>query len=195
MKLDRALIGKGFEFVQSEIQTVNLAFKEKGVKHFARPLLLGLVMVYASHALIYKPLSNRLAGLNRRIATAKAVFQYADQYKKLRDRLVSVYALLPPLKDKDSWLTATTLELMKAEGIVSNTIVPPQQQEEEGLALQTITVPVDLKFSELVSWLGRIESHKPLLHVSSIEIAKGARGRNKIVCSLSTLVPIQRLAQ
>jgi type II secretory pathway component PulM len=83
---------------------------------------------------------------------------------------------------------------MKAENIMSDSIVPPSEEEANGLVVQRLSVSIQLKFADLISWLNRIESNKPLLRVTSIELAKrdDPLGANTVTVQLSTIIPTKK---
>lgn len=196
MKLDMAVVGAWMQAIQSEIQIVSATLRDKGRKRFDRPLVTGLALVAGSYYLLYMPPQQKLSTLERRIETARATATNADTYKELRDQLRSIYAVLPKPKDKDRFLTEAVIETLKAEGLVSESIKPPDEQVQDSLAFQKVLVTAEVPFTSLVAWLARLEASKPFLHVNSLTLQKSKNpGQASITVGLSTIVPIQDMTR
>lgn len=179
-------------FLQSEVSFIQTTLKDKGSNRFSRPLALGAIIVLFSYWFIYSPPIKKLQGLNGRLRTARATAEYADQYKTIRERLFSLYELLP-LPAGPS-LTETLVDSLKAESIVADSLQPPAVAESAGMIFQSVSVTMTLKFSELTTWLLRIEEAKPRLHVSSLSIKKktDALGKNEVTAVLTMVIPKER---
>lgn len=179
-------------FVQSELAFVQTTIKDKGADRFARPLLLGGALVFFSYWFIYSPSIKKLAGLDRKLNTARATGEFADQYKEVRERLYALYGLLPGPSDPS--LTEAIVDSLKTQNIMADSLQPPVVTDSAGLLFQSVNVTMTLKFSELTAWLLRIEAAKPLLHVSRISIKKkqDALGKSEVTAVLTTVVPTVR---
>jgi hypothetical protein len=182
------------KIVQNELSLVLGTLKDKGSARFGRTFAIGALGVFFSYYLVYLPPFKKMSQLSRKIEAAKAIAQYADQYKELRDKLNAIYGQLPAISSRDRWLTNAVLDSMKAENLMSDSIVPPDEQEMKGIVFQRLTVSIQLKFSEMVSWLNRIEASKPILHVGSLDMQKKADplGTNAISCEIGTAMPLHR---
>lgn len=183
--------------VQETGSLVAGSFREKGLKHFARPLLAALIFVSASYLLVYAPAGKRLKVLNDRLAASEAASQYSERYTLVRDQLNGIYMEIPPLKAKDAWLMGALIDSLKAENIISDSIQPPSEEEALGLIYQRADMGATLKFMEFFSWLGRIEASKPVIHVDAVRITKKSDliGLNSASCRISTIIPRARLTQ
>ncbi len=190
MKLDLAAIGKLLEQVQSEGQLIANTLREKGSKRFERPIVVCLAVLLGSYYLLYLPPQRKAQGLQRRIDTARQLSQYTGAYKDLHSQLQAIYSQLPKTSDRTSFLTAAAVESLKAEGLTSDSIRPPDETTQSGLVYQRLTITAEVKFTELISWLARLEASKPFIHVNSLELAKSKRlGYCTISVVLSTIVP------
>ena len=191
MKIDSQTVGMYIERFQAELGLVSATLREKGVKHFARPLSISALLVLGSYFLVYKPPIRKRALMEKKLASAKEYAKYADEYKSLRDQLNAAAAELPSRPDREGWLTVAVNDSMRAENMVAQSIQPPVEQAQQGFLQQSVSVAMDVKFQELYSWLSRVESVRPLLHVSQIELSKRADklGYNRVTCSVSTLIP------
>lgn len=177
------------EKVQSEASFVNTTIKDKGSKRFGRPLVISGLVIFLSYWFIYKPPGEKIAGLQKKIDTAKATAQYADQFKDIRLRLLMIYSKLPG--PESPGVSDLIVESLKAEGIIPDSLQPPVESEIAGLRVQTVNVTLTVKFSELMAWLLRLEHSKPALHLQNIELRKKSTpiGRNEVMCTLVTAVP------
>jgi type II secretory pathway component PulM len=190
MKIDAKTLDVVVQAVQTEVQLVTRTLKEKGSKRFERPLIISAIVIVAAYYLVYLPPQRKLDGLQRRIDTAKATSENAEAFKAARDRLRAVYAILPKTKDKDHFLTQAIIETLRAEGLTSDSIKPPEEARDSDLVFQQMTVSAQLKFPELIGWLARLEASKPFLHVASVDLVKSKRlGYCEVTAAVSTIVP------
>jgi type II secretory pathway component PulM len=196
-KFDAETFAKYLQKAQQEVSMVISTLRDRGRERFTRTFGIGVLAVFFSYWFVYQPPLKKLAGLQRKIDAAKAAATYADQFKDLRDRLNALYNQLPPLTGRDRWLTNAVLESMKAENIMSDSIVPPSEEEENGFVMQRISVSIQLKFADLMSWLNRIEATRPLLHVGSVEMGKKDEplGANGVSVEIGTVIPTRKPGQ
>ena len=194
MKIDDKELFGG---LQETVSLVVSAVREKGPKHFARHLAAAGIFILGAYAVVYAPSGKRLKRLNMRLEAAEATSQYADSYATSRDQLNRLYNQLPPMKARDQWLLDTLIDSMKAEGIISDSIIPPTEEEGGGLIFQRADMNSTLTFAEFFAWLNRIENSKPVIHVDSIRVAKKGEslGKNGVQCRISTVIPKGRLTQ
>ncbi len=181
--------------VQEEILIVSTTLKEKGAERFGRPLLFGAVAVLVSYMFVYKPSTKRAVELDQRIASAKAIAKYADQFSDLRDSLNGVYRKLPLAKDRQTYLLETTRDTLLADGLMTDSLQPPGEYDVAGLVYQRMPVQMSrLKFDLLVRWLQHIERDKPFVRVTELRVAKAAEpGETRVTCDVSTVIPMKRL--
>jgi type II secretory pathway component PulM len=195
IKFDAEQFDKAIRRIKEDYSIASSTLKEKGAERFGRTFALGLLAIVISYYLIFLPPQKKLSGLQRRIDAAKATADYADQYKGLHDQLNSLYTILPPTSAREQrWLTTAVLDSMKAEGIISDSVVPPEEAIDQGFAIQHQSISTQLKFSELVSWLNRMETNKPMLHVDSLSLMKkpAPLGTNDVNCVIGTVIPLSR---
>lgn len=190
MKIDLAAVGKIFQAVQAELTMISTVLRDKGFKRFERPLLIGGGLAFASYYLLYLPPTRKMDGLERRLQNARSMAEVADSYKDIRKRLQEVYATLPKTKDKDHFLVEAVVESLKAEGLTSDSIKPPDEVPDSNLIFQRLTISAEVRFPDLVAWLARVEASRPLLHVYSLEITKSRRlGYCMAQVGIGTIVP------
>ncbi len=196
-KFDAETFAKLLQKAQQEVSMVVSTLKDRGRERFTRTFGIGALAIFFSYWFVYLPPGKKLLGLQRKIDAAKAAATYADQFKDLRDRLNILYGQLPPVTGRDRWLTNAVLDSMKAENIMSDSIVPPAEDEENGFVMQRITVTIQLKFSDLISWLNRIEGTKPLLHIGSVSMTKKDEplGANGVNVEIGTVIPTKKPGQ
>ncbi|MBI5883108.1 MAG: hypothetical protein HZB91_08390 [Elusimicrobia bacterium] len=184
--------------IQEDVSLVVSVFREKGVGHFGRPIVVGVMLVFASYNIIYIPAKKKSASLNALIKTAQSVSQYAEDYRARRDRLAWAYTQLPRIEDREEWLFKSLVESLKAENIVAQKLPPMTENELGGLITQQATMNSTVKFMEAIRWLNRIESGRPLIHVNSVSIVKkqgAVIGTTDVNCEITTIIPKKRLDQ
>jgi len=190
MKFDLAAVGRLMEAFQSEAHLVANTLREKGTKRFERPLILAVAVVFGAYYLLYLPPQRKTAGLQSRIDEAKSLSQYTGAYKDIRTQLDSIYAQLPKPSEANGFLTQAVIESMRAEGLTSDSIHPPDVSNDSGLIVQKLTISAEVKFTDLISWLARLEASRPFIHVFSLQVDKSRRvGYCTISVGLSTLIP------
>jgi type II secretory pathway component PulM len=190
MKFDIATAGQFMQTVQGEIQQISGTIRDKGFKRFHRAALIAGVAVLASYRLLYVPPATKLDGLQQRIDKARSMSQIAASYREVRAQLKSIYAQLPAPADKDHFLVDAVVESLKAEGLTSESIRPPEENLEANMTSQRLQISLDLRFPDLVGWLARIEASRPLLHVYSLNVNKSRRlGYCTAQVGIGTLIP------
>lgn len=178
----------------SEFRLVAGALREKGAERFGKAFGIALAMVAAAYFLIYAPPKRKIGRLLRDLETKKVTAGYAAQYKDLRDKLNAGYALLPQSQDKEQWLYNKTVESLRSASLTPLSTRPAAQSDIAGLAFQTTSIQLQLKFGEFYAWLQSLEATRPLLHLQSMELLKvpDKIGINNVNCEIATVIPLKR---
>lgn len=192
MKIDPNAI---LDFVKSELKLVSGVVRDKGGKRFGRAFALAGIMVLIAYAGVYAPSQKKLKLLDREIAAARAMHESGTLYAEMSSALQAVYANLPQIKDRDQWLGNATIDSLRAEGITPESLSTPVDNEVKNIIVQKQVVAMVARFSEFYSWLLRVESAKPLMHVQSVDLGKKDEpiGYNSISCDVTTVIPKRRL--
>ena len=181
------------EAVIYEVSTVLGVLNEKGRKRFGRTFLLSGFMIFAAYSGLYTPPQQKSELLGAEIKKAKTTFEYATQYKDLRDQLAAACLFLPSISEREQWLTNSVRDSLNAGGLVTDDFKPLREEENTGLIFQTSTVSVNLRFSEFYDWLLRLESAKPMMHLLSMNLTKkGSFWYNAATFEIGTIVPKKR---
>ncbi|MDE2038524.1 MAG: hypothetical protein KGO96_03290 [Elusimicrobia bacterium] len=181
----------------SLIEEVSFIFgllKAKGRKRFERVLLLCAGLLLAGAMLASAP-KRKLGVLQARLLSVQAIAQSADSFEQARLQFDAAAAVLPGPESKDHFLTDAIVETLRSSGLTSESIQPPEESVEAGLRYQKITVSLQAGFAQLLPWLARVEAHRPYLHISSLDVVKGAGvGTYSVSAGISTIIPLQALA-
>ena len=181
------------EIILREISIVSGTLKEKGVKRFARALVLAGFTVFAAYAGVYLPPQKKSAALAAQIKKAKMLSDYSTKYKDLRDRLAAACVALPSTADRDQWLSNSVRDSLSATGLIAEDFRPVSEQVTNGLVFQTATVSISLSFSAFFDWLLRLEGAQPMLHLANMELVKkGGAGKNFATFDVATVIPVKR---
>lgn len=193
MKFDKARLAESLSSLQEEIVSTASNLREKGPRHFMRPLAFLAIVVYGCYALALGSAQSKLKKIEKKLATARATAQYADTYREQMDALRIHYYRLPSLSHRDRWLFETYIETLKAENIVSD-LKPPSEEEISGLIYQRIEMTSKLKFAQIVAMLARLEAIRPVIRVTRLSFAKDLAdlGMNGVACTLETAIPKKR---
>ncbi len=180
--------------IGDEVNLFINTLRDKGGKRFGRAFVVAGFMVFAAYAGVYMPPQAKSARLQSQIDKAKALSDFGDRYKDLRDQLNAAYKGLPAIGDREQWLSNSVRDSLSVAGLVTEDFKPVREQEMNGLIFQASGVTLTLKFSEFFDWLLRIESAKPMLHVQSIEISKKKEqvGLNGAAAEIATVIPKKR---
>jgi type II secretory pathway component PulM len=180
--------------VKSEINLVISTFREKGVKRFDKTLGIAAAFIAAAYWFIYMPPQAKIARLGREIEAAKAMATAGTQYRELRDGLASSYGSLPLLKDQQQWLSNAMIDCLRADNLTPESFRPVLETEGSGVIFQTSTVELSLRFNDVYTWLLRLESAKPLMHIGVLDVTKKTDniGMNGVSCSVMTAIPKMR---
>ncbi len=184
------------DWIQDEIKLVAAILAEKGPRRFHRALALLCVLPLAVYLFVYAPAQKKLSTLAADLQTARTAAENAKTYKELKDLLAAPYAQLPLPKDRTDWLSDTVKEALRAEDIVPSRFMPPSEEEANNAVIQTIHITMSVKFSEMISFLARLEALQPAVYITSLEVAKQSSpaqiGRNEVSCSISTIIFMER---
>jgi hypothetical protein len=182
------------DMLGQEINLVVGTVKNKGSKRFGRAFGAAGFLLFAAYMGLYRPPQQKSSRLAAQIAKAKMLHDYGSQYSDLRDQLRGAYRRLPLLKDRDQWLSNSVRDSLSAGGLLSEDFKPVQEQEVQGLLFQTSSVSLNVRFAEFYDWLLRLESAKPMMHLSLLDLTKmtDKPGYNRATCEVSTVIPKRR---
>lgn len=187
-------VEKALAAVQAEAELIQSVMRDKGAKRFGKAFGIAGAFIFLAYWFVYKPPQSKIAKLSAQIEAARAMSQSATAYKELRDQLAGTYNGLPLLKDQAQWLSNAMIDSLRADGLTPESFRPVTEMESSGLIFQTSVVTLSLKFNEVYSWLLRLESAKPLMHIGSLEVGKKTDlvGVNTVSASVKTVIPKKR---
>lgn len=182
------------DLAKAELEMVMNTVKEKGGKRFGKAFGIAGIMVFVAYAGVYAPPKKKAARLQSEIDAARELSQFGAQYKDLRDQLAAIYVQLPDMKDKEMFLSNAVIDSLKAEGLTPETFQPVREQEQAGLVFQASNIAMPVKFGEFYSWVVRLETAKPLMHLQTVELAKKSDliGVNTVQAEITTVIPKKR---
>lgn len=188
-RLDREF-RRALDAVRGNLDIMVQALRDKGARHFARPLGVAVAAVYAAH-LFSQSLASRQKALDMQLAGARATSQYARRYQELQGVLQGVTANLPNPKNRDNWLLNTALEAMRAEGILSTALRPVTQTAQGDFVFLSLSITCRASYKQLARWVDRLERSKVFLHVTSLTLSKDAAdiGMNQVSLTVGAVFP------
>ena len=180
--------------VKAEADLVLTTIRHKGAKRFGKAFGMAGLMIAAAYFGVYKPPQDKISRLTAQIEMARAMSQSSAAYKEVRDQLAGSYGTLPLLKDQQQWLSNAMIDSLRADNLTPELFRPVVETEASGLIFQTSTVQLTIRFNDIYTWLMRLEGATPLMHVSSLEIAKKPDliGWNAVSASVMTAIPKKR---
>jgi type II secretory pathway component PulM len=182
------------DLAQAELEMVLSTIKEKGGKRFGKAFGIAGIMVFLAYAGVYAPPKKKAARLQSEIDSARTLSEHGARYKDLRDQLAAIYVQLPDVKDKEMFLSNAVIDSLKAEGLTPETFQPVREQEQAGLLFQASNIAMPVRFNEFYSWVVRLESAKPLMHLQTAELVKkpDLLGVNTVQAEITTVIPKKR---
>lgn len=179
---------------QAELDLVVSTLREKGSKRFGKVLAIAGIMVFLAYAGLYLPPRKKAARLQAEIDAARTLSEFGVRYKELRDQLALSYRQLPLMSDREVFLSNAVIDSLKAEGLTPETFQPVREQEQSGLVFQVSNIAMPAKFNAFYSWLVRLESAKPLMHLQAVSLDKKADavGHNNVQAQITTVIPKKR---
>ena len=179
---------------KAEADLVIATLRHKGAKVFGKAFGMAGIMIALAYFGIYAPPQNKISRLTAQIAAAKAMSESGAAYQDLRLQLNGSYGTLPQMSDQKQWLSNAMIDSLRADSLTPESFLPVVETENSGIIFQTSSVQLAVKFSDLYSWLQRLESATPLMHVSSIELVKKPEsiGYNRVAASVMTAIPKKR---
>jgi len=180
--------------VKTEAELVIATVRLRGAKRFGKAFAIAGAFVALAYFVIYKPPQDNISRLQKEIDTARAMSESGTAYQDLRGQLASSYGILPHMKDQQQWLSNAMIDSLRADSLTPELFRPVVETEVSGLIFQTSTVQLTIKFSDLYAWLMRLESARPLMHLSTLDIAKknDMLGWNVVGASVMTAIPKKR---
>jgi hypothetical protein len=180
--------------VKAELEMVMSTVKEKGGKRFGKAFGIAGIMVFLAYAGVYAPPKKKAARLQSEIDAARKLSEFGARYKDLRDQLGAIYVQLPDTKDREMFLSNAVIDSLKAEGLAPETFAPVREQEAAGLVFQTSNIAMPVRFNEFYSWMVRLETAKPLMHLQNVELTKKTDlvGVNSVTAEIGTVIPKRR---
>ena len=177
---------------KSELDLVVRTVKEKGAKRFSTALMIAGAMILMSHVFIYSPPKKRLATLGAEIERRRSLADSGGQYKAIRESLHRAYKVLPTQAEREQWLSAQVIDSLRVENLTAESFQPPTEEDSAGVFRQSSRLSVTMRFAEFFSWLQRIETMRPMMHVHQAELKKDKGGRNVASFQVVTLIPKRR---
>jgi len=180
--------------VKTEAELVIATVRLRGAKRFGKAFGIAGALVALAYFLVYKPPQDKISRLQKEIDTARAMSESGTAYQDLRTQLASSYGILPHMKDQQQWLSNAMIDSLRADNLTPELFRPVVETESTGLIFQTSTVQLTIKFGDLYSWLMRLEGATPLMHISTLDIAKknDMLGWNVVSASVMTAIPKKR---
>lgn len=178
-------------FLQGELLVMRDSFRERGAKFFQRPLGLGAIIVFCAYWYVYLPPVQRMALIQENLMAAQAASQYAEDYKSLKARLEGLFLKLPRVENPEGWLLAEVRRTLRAEGIVPLSTGSPKEQKVQQYRFISMEVRCQATYSQLASWIARLEGGKNLLFIKELTLRKDEEpiGSNTAEVTITTVVP------
>lgn len=200
MKIDAQAFQRFVDQAQDEFRVMASTLREKGSQRFQRTLACALVMILGAYVGVYLPPVKRTRLLQEEIDRAKTLAKHADAYKAAREQLRAAYLVMPPIGSKEQWLQEKVIEAMRAENIVSDSILPPDVKPTFGLEYHRIGFSAQMRFPQLVGWLNRVETSTTVIHVDQLQLDKIAGpnteiGVNSVRLNATTVVPSKEIGR
>lgn len=179
---------------KAEADLVIATLRHKGAKVFGKAFGIAGIMIAVAYFGVYKPPQDKISRLTAQIAAAKAMSESGAAYQDLRMQLNGSYGTLPQMTDQKQWLSNAMIDSLRADSLTPESFLPVVETENSGIIFQTSSVQLAVKFSEVYSWLQRLEGATPLMHVSSIELVKKPEtiGINRVAATVMTAIPKKR---
>ncbi|PCI36641.1 MAG: hypothetical protein COB53_08910 [Elusimicrobia bacterium] len=179
------------DFAREEVLIMRDSFRERGAKFFQRPLGLGALIVFTVYWFVYVPPVQKMMQLEEELNAARAASQFADDYKSLKARLENLFTKLPRVKDPENWLLQEVRRTLRAEGIVPLATTSPREQINGGYRFISMEVRCQATYSQIASWIARLEGGKNLLFIKELLLRKDDDpiGSNTATVIITTVVP------
>ena len=179
---------------KAELDLVVATLRHKGAKVFGKAFGMAGIMIAIAYFGVYKPPQDKISRLTAQIAAARAMSESGAAYQDLRTQLSGSYGTLPKMTEQKQWLSNAMIDSLRADSLTPDSFLPVVETENSGIIFQTSSVQLVIKFSEVFSWLQRLEGATPLMHVSNIELVKKPEmiGQNLVAASVMTAIPKKR---
>ena len=191
MNLKKEDLQRALSFLQGELLVLRDCLRDKGAKYFARPIVMGALLILGTHHYVYQAPETAGARADKELKAAHATARFAGDYKDLQARLDGLLLKLPRTRDPESWLLESIRTTLREEGIVPTEYSAPTDVNMGGYRFISITVKFEAAYKEIGSWVARVERGTSLLYIQSFTLTKKPKpiGRNSVDVTITTLVP------
>ena len=190
--------------VKDEIIFTISAIREKGYKHFAKPLAMTGTMLAVTYYMVYVHSRDRLQEVRSQLAAARATSTFADAYKDAVAKIRDVSTMMPQLTDRDGWLFNRAVETSQKQGISLGAIGNQVEINTPAFLVLSLPVGASTTYAQFGSWVAELENTPKLLKVTGFRIkkveldkttlAKENLGKCSVELEISTIIPKLRVS-
>lgn len=188
-KIDSAALIAWLRLFPTEFIAFLQLLREKGVRHYQRPLAVAAVPVALVYFLIYRGSSEQLNRLTTQSSQLEGVVQFAPKFRDLQDRLDAFFGGLPHDKDRGGWLTENVRATLRAEDISPSSFSTAREETVGGFAVVSIRLTCRLTYKELATWIARLERLRYPIHVTKLVVLKDVNdvGKNDVDITVTVI--------
>lgn len=169
---DAASLAAWVQRFPTEITGFISILREKGFRHFQRPLLAAVIPIAGMYWFVYRGSAEQLAQMRTQVIALTSVVKYAPKYHDLQDRLDAFYSSLPRDKDHARWLTENVRETLKEEGISAGSLTEANEENRGGFAVVSLRLTARLRYKQCAMWIARLERLRYPVHVMKLSLRK-----------------------
>lgn len=168
-KIDLASLMASFK---DNLWTVLSLVQTKGVGYFKIPLLVGLGLFMFSYTMMYKPMVKSYSRKMRQLDSLKAQAEYASDYQQKRLMVESYAQRLPPISEKNEYLSKLIDKVCRELDVVPDTITEPRENLAAGLVISSVGFKLRVPFKTAGEIIARLENQSKFMSVTDVTMTR-----------------------
>ncbi len=144
----------------------------KGVGYFKIPLLVGLGLFVFSYSMIYKPMVKSYGRKMKQLESLKAQAEYAGDYQQKKLMVESYAQRLPPMAEKNEYLSKIIDKVCRELDVVPDTISEPRENLVAGLVISSVGFRLRVPFKTAGEIIARLENQSKFMAVTDVTMMR-----------------------
>jgi len=175
------------DLFRNSVKVITTVYREKGIKFFQLPLIIGLGGVFVLNIAVRKPLLTKIAMIKAQTVALEAQSQYASDYTGFKTTISSKVGNLPDFKDKDDWLNSIILAACQYVNVVPNSTSGVGEADAGEYLVSQMTFDVTVDYATLGKLCAFIENVPKFVRISNMTVNRAALGKLDVSITLNTM--------
>ena len=172
MSAIKALAAKAAALLRDMSSNVSVIYAEKGMEPFKKPLLISLTVMLSVYYFIYSPVQGRMAARTAELEKWRLIESHFSEYESASAKISAYRDRLPPLKQKEEWLSNLINSTALQHGMAVDSLLPQTEKEVGNYLLVSREASLTTTYAQFGKWLADIEKNPAFVRVSAVSVKK-----------------------